>query len=231
MSKRAQQFTIIGVLAAAIIIAIVVIATSGESGEGTPATDSAEVTKRFAGIPQEGLVLGNPNAPETVIEFADLQCPFCKQFAEETLPELVEKQVRTGKIKLELRLIAIVGDGVQSTTAATAAASASMQNKLWQFSDLFYLNQGLENSGYVTDDFVNSIYEAIPGLDVEQAQSDRTSTEAQSMVQDNLALAGKYGVSSTPSLFLDTGKGKPVPIEINGFGYANFEKALEQARS
>jgi len=231
MSKRAQQLTIIGVLAAVIVVLVVVFSQgSGDSGGG-PAADSKEVEKRFAGIPQQGLVLGDPNAPETVVEFADLQCPFCGEFAKETLPDLVEKEVRTGQIKLELRLIAIVGDGVQSTTAATAAASASLQDKLWQFTDLFYLNQGIENTGYVTDDFITSIYEAIPGLDVEQAQADRTSEAAQSVFAEDLALAEQYGVSSTPSLFLKQGNGKPVPIEVEAFDYPSFEKALQAARS
>lgn len=232
MSKRAQQLTIIGVLAAVIVVLIIVFSqSSGSDSGGGPAADSQEVEKRFAGIPQEGLVLGDPKAPETIIEFADMQCPFCAQFAKETLPDLVDNEVRPGKIKLELRLIAIVGDGVQSTTAATAAASASLQNKLWQFADLFYLNQGIENTGYVTDDFITSIYDAIPGLNVEKAQADRTSEAAQTVFAEDLALAEQYGVSSTPSLFLKTGNGKPVPIEIQGFDYASFEKALQAARS
>ena len=232
MSKRAQQLTIIGVLAAVIVVLIIVFSQgSGSDSGGGPAADSQEVEKRFAGIPQDGLTLGDPKAPETIIEFADMQCPFCAQFAKETLPDLVDNEVRPGKIKLELRLIAIVGDGVQSTTAATAAASASLQNKLWQFTDLFYLNQGIENTGYVTDDFITSIYDAIPGLNVEKAQADRTSEAAQTVFAEDLALAEQYGVSSTPSLFLKTGNGKPVPIEIQGFDYASFEKALQAARS
>lgn len=231
MSKRAQQLTIIGVLAAIIVVLVIVFSQSGGDSNAGPAADSQEVTKRFAGIPQDGLVLGDPNAPETVVEFADLQCPFCAEFAKQTLPDLVDKEVRSGNIKLELRLIAIVGDGVQSTTAATAAASASLQNKLWQFADLFYLNQGIENTGYVTDDFITSIYDAIPGLDVAKAQEDRTSQQAQAVFAEDLALAQQYGVSSTPSLFLKKGNGKPVPIELQNFDYASFEKALETARS
>lgn len=224
--------TIIGVLAAVIVVLIIVFSlNSGSDSSGGPAADSKEVEKRFAGIPQEGLVLGDPKAPETIIEFADLQCPFCGQFAKETLPELVDNEVRPGKVKLELRLIAIVGDGVQSQTAATAAASASLQNKLWQFTDLFYLNQGIENTGYVTDDFITSIYEAIPGLNVDKAQADRTSEASQTVFAEDLALAEQYGVSSTPSLFLKTGSGKPVPIDIQNFDYASFEKALQTARS
>ncbi len=231
MSKRAQQLTIIGVLAAVIVVLVVVFSQGSSETSAGPAANSKEVEKRFAGIPQKGVVLGDPNAPETIVEFADLQCPFCGEFAKETLPDLVDKQVRTGKVKLELRLIAIVGDGVQSTTAATAAAAASLQDKLWQFTDLFYLNQGIENTGYVTDDFITSIYDAIPGLDVEQAQADRTSEAAQAVFAEDLALAGEYGVSSTPSLFLKTGNGDPVPIELESFDYASFEQALQAARS
>jgi len=232
MRARSRQLSLFVSLAAVIVVAAMVIpGCGGGSGGSGDLSGAAEVNKRFAGIPQDGVTLGDPKAPETVIEFADLQCPYCKQFAEDVLPDLVDKQVRPGKLKLELRLIAIVGDRVQSTTAATAAASASMQNKIWQFSDLFYINQGVEESAYVTDDFITSIYDAISGLDVDQAQADRTSEAAQAVFAEDLALAGEYGVSSTPSLFLKTGNGDPVPIELESFDYASFEQALEAARS
>src|SRR4051812_21784724 len=45
----------------------------------------------FAGIPQEGISLGEPSAPVTIVEFSDLQCPFCKRFAVRTLPTVIER--------------------------------------------------------------------------------------------------------------------------------------------
>src|SRR5947207_606368 len=107
---------------------------------------------QFKGIPQSGRVLGRSDAPVTMVEFADLQCPFCAQYAQDALPTVVSRYIRAGKLKLELRLIAIIGP--DSGKARRMAAAAQRQNRLWNFAELFYRNQGEENSGYVTDPFL-----------------------------------------------------------------------------
>ena len=229
MSKRGQQLLIVGVLAAVIVVVAIVLSSSGSDSDAGPAADSAKVEKLFAGIPQQGVLLGDPDAPEKLIEFVDMQCPFCAEFSKNSLPEIVAGPVRRGEMAIELRVISFIG--VQSDTAAGAAAAAALQNRLFQFSDLFFLNQGVENSGYIDDQFLTSLYEATPGLDVAQADADRTSTQAQSLIAEADDLASKLGVDSTPSLFLVEGNGKPVPVEIQGFEYSDFQSALDAARA
>lgn len=229
MSPRAQKLLIVGVLAAVIVVAIVVLGSAGSDSDSGPADDAGEVEKLFAGIPQRGVVLGNPDAPERVIEFVDMQCPFCAEFSKDALPEIVSGPVRKGELALELRVIAFIG--VQSDTAAGAAAAAALQNRLFQFADLFFLNQGVENSGYVDDQFLNSLYEATPGLDVAQADEERTSAEAQPLIVEADELAAELDVQSTPSFFLVRGKGRPIPMEIAGFSFSDFQSALDAARS
>ena len=76
----------------------------------------------LAGIPQSGIYLGNPAAPVPLVEFADLQCPFCREYTLQTLPQLVQDYVRTGKVRMEFRNLSFLGK--DSVTAGRAAAAA-----------------------------------------------------------------------------------------------------------
>ena len=86
--------------------------------------------------------MGDPDAPLTVTEFVDLQCPFCAQVSATTLPTIVNDYGRSGKVQLH-----VLGPD------STVAAGAERQGKLWPFLEVFYAKQGQANSGYVTDEF------------------------------------------------------------------------------
>ena len=124
------------------------------------------MASEFAGIPEQGTFLGDPKAPATLVEFADLQCPFCAQFARDALPGLLSEWVRPGRLRLDLRLVSIIGP--DSRVAARMAGAAALQDRLWPFAELFFLNQGTENSGYVTTPFLSAIATATPGLDARE---------------------------------------------------------------
>jgi len=127
-----------------------------------------QTTARLRGIPQQGTVLGRPDAPVTLVEYADLQCPYCGVWARETLPQLVREYVRTGKVKLVFRGLAFVGP--DSATGLTTALAAANQGRLWQVVDLVYANQGEENSGWLDDELLRSIGGQLPGLDVDRSR-------------------------------------------------------------
>ena len=91
-----------------------------------------------------------------MVEFVDLQCPFCAEYTRDALPTIVKRYVRTGKLKLELRPVAILGPD-SATARGRGRGSRAQQNRIWQFADLWYLNQGRENSGYVDDAFLRRI--------------------------------------------------------------------------
>jgi protein-disulfide isomerase len=226
--RRRTQLLAIGAFAAAIVVAAIVISQSGSDDGGGGEPSSTDVEQLFEGIPQSGLLLGDPAAPATVIEFVDMQCPFCAEFSRRALPSIIEERVRTGELALELRVLPILGP--DSETAALAAAATVPQDRLWQFADLFFADQGAENSGYVTDGFIAEIYAMTPGLDPERAEADRSSAEARRLVQQNQALANRLGVDATPTLLLAEGNADPVELELGELTYEGFEEAIAAAR-
>ena len=96
-----------------------------------------------------------PDAPVTLVEFADLQCPFCAEYERNVFPELLDRYVKTGKVRLELHLLRFLGP--DSDRLARVAAAASKQDRMWQFTTLAFARQGTENSGYATAAFINGL--------------------------------------------------------------------------
>lgn len=115
----------------------------------------AETRTTFAGIPQDGTTLGDPEAPMVLTEFIDLQCFSCRQAAIQVLPGVIETYVRTGRLRLELRTLTFVGP--DSVRAAKAAHAAATRDLMWNFTELWFLNQGEEGSGYATNPFIRAI--------------------------------------------------------------------------
>jgi protein-disulfide isomerase len=220
--------------AAVLVVAAVAISTSGGSdgnkggGKQTGAVaGAAAVNERFTGIPQKGLALGDPKAPVTLLEFADLQCPFCRDAATRSLPTLVDRYVRSGKARVEFRNFAILGP--DSEKAARALAGAAEQDKAWPFLELWYLNQGEENSGYVTDAFIRRIASAVPGLDAERVVAAANDVSKSDSLRVATTEAQKYGVDSTPSFLIGRTGGPVRLLQLNDAGDpAEFAGPIDQ---
>ena len=121
-------------------------------------------------------MLGDPDAPVTITEYVDLQCPICAEASKQTLPALINDYVKTGKVKLQARTLSFLGP--DSVRAAKVAAGAQEQGRLWAFLETFYASQGTENSGYVTDDFLREVA-AAAGVDAEKALDFADTPKAQ----------------------------------------------------
>jgi protein-disulfide isomerase len=228
--RRLGMLGIAGAVAIAVVLAAVVISSSGGDNKGGgaqtgPAAGAADVQKRLDGIPQSGLTLGDPKAPVTLVEFADLQCPFCKEAATSAMPTLIDRYVRAGKLRIEFRNFAILGP--DSEKAARALAGAAQQNKAWQFLELWYQNQGQEHTGYVTDQFIGRIAGGVPGLDAAQvvaASNDTQNTDSLGVARTE---ANKFGITSTPS-FLIGRTGQPLKLlEVQSLDAQPFTQAID----
>jgi protein-disulfide isomerase len=163
-----------------VLVAILSSGSTSQLAPGKPVPGAAQTLALLAGIPQRGAALGNPRAPVTLVEFGDLQCPGCALFAQETLPAIITRYVRSGRVLLIFRALDFIGG--DSARAARAAYALGEQNRLWQFIELMYRNQGLENSSYVTDTYLRALAGAIPGADVSGALAARNAPGVQSQL-------------------------------------------------
>ena len=129
-------------------------------------------------------------------EYADLQCPFCGKSARDNWPDIVRRFVRPGRAKLVFRNLAFLG--TDSLDGARMAAAAALQNRMWQFVDLVYRNQGAEGAGWVTDAYLRRVAVGA-GLDVPRAFAQRRSAAVLELLSEAKALADAAGVRATPA--------------------------------
>jgi protein-disulfide isomerase len=209
---------------AAVLVAVAIAISQGGADDdeaSAPAPAQAEGgggASLFEGIPQQGVALGDPDAPATLIEFADLQCPFCAEFATGELPEVVDDYVRPGRLRLDLRLLAFIGP--DSERGRQVAHAAALQNRMWEYTDLFFHNQGTENSGYATNAFLERLARQTPGLDTDQLAEDFANPDAEALTRQAERLAKQLQVDGTPSFYLVRDGAQPESVQIDGLDEA-----------
>jgi protein-disulfide isomerase len=211
----------------AVLVAILTAGSTSQLAPGKPVPAAAQTLALLAGIPQHGIALGDPRAPVKLVEFGDLQCPACAQFATDTLPTIVSRYVRSGRVTLEFRALDLIG--ADSRRAASIALALAEQGHLWQFIELAYHNQGLENSGYVTDTYLSALAAAIPGVDYPRALAARNSAAVRAQLDEARALARQAHIASTPSFELVRAGQPPRRFSPAGLDGASFSHALDAA--
>jgi protein-disulfide isomerase len=205
-------------LGVAVAVATVIVVAAILMSQGGAEDNNISEPPRVERVAQDGVYLGDPDAPATLIEFADLQCPFCAEFATEELPGVIDSYVRDGRLRLELRLLAFIGP--DSERARQVANAAALQDRMWNYTEHFFRNQGPENSGYATDSFLQGLARETRGLDVERLSADLGSQEAEALTRQAERLAQRLRVDGTPSFYLVQDGGEPEPIEIDALGEA-----------
>lgn len=190
---------------AAVLVVVVLVAVSqsgddGAGGGGDSVSGVDEVESELAGIPQRGTVLGERDADVRIVEFGDLQCPACAQYAETQIPSVIDGPVKSGDAQIEFVNFVIIGP--DSDVAARAALAASEQDRYWEFVELFYRNQGQENAGYVTDEFLTDIARAAGVEDIEAWNAARDDPRWNEQLAETQSEASTLGIQSTPSVVI-----------------------------
>ncbi len=200
MDDQENKFIIPGaIVLAGLIIAVAVI----YSTVGFKSSDKPSGTAAVGALPafsSSDFVLGDQNAPVTIIEYSDFQCPFCGKFFKETESMLREKYIKTGKVKFIYRSFAFLGQ--ESLLAANAARCAGEQGKFWQYHDYLYSNQSGENQGAFSKDNLKSFATAL-GLDTEKFNACLDSEKYTDLIQKETKAGGEAGVQGTPANFIN----------------------------
>lgn len=202
--------------------------TNGSVATGLPG--AADVHALFKGIPQKGLTLGSPFAPVTMVEYIDLQCPFCQAFETQVFPSIVKRYIRTGKLKVVARPLDFIGS--DSSRGRNAMIAAGAQNKAFDFSEILYDNQRTENTGWLDDNMVVQAAQSIPGLNPRLLFTQRNTSFVKKQASNYDALDVIDKVTATPTLFVGkTGtKGKVVNL-ASSVDEASLVNAINAALS
>ena len=241
-SRRDRRLRTVGaiVLGAIIVVAVLIVVNSGgkkgglQTGTEASAT-STSVSGLLAGIPQSGATLGSPNAPVTMTYYGDYECPVCQAFTlQGGFPQVVQNDVRQGKVKVEYKSFCTAtcnGPG-QSVfnTQQVAGLAAGKQNKFWDYTELFYHQQGDETSGYVNEKFLDGLAHQTAGLDFNQWSTARNDAALSTEVTNGEASAHSVGVSATPTLIFVGPTGKKAQPQTSVPSYSDLQQALKQVQ-
>lgn len=144
-------------------------------------------------------LLGNPDAPITIVEFGDYQCFYCNKFFHDTEDQIVENYIKTGKAKMLFKDFTIIGQ--DSVTAAHAAHCANEQGKFWEYHDVLYNNWNGENNGWASAEN-QLIFAQGVGLDITKFSECTDSNKYKEMIQASTKDAQTLGLSGTPGFFV-----------------------------
>ncbi|MBI2635397.1 MAG: DsbA family protein [Parcubacteria group bacterium] len=202
MDEQTNRFLIPGaIVLAAIVIAIAVIySINGPSAGNKKGNSEIAALGTLPEVSLTDFILGDKNAPVTMIEYGDFQCPFCGRFFKETESTLREKYIKTGKIKFIYRDFAFLGP--ESTWAANAARCAGEQGKFWEYHDYLYSNQRGENQGAFSKDNLKGFAKVV-GLDSAKFNSCLDSDKYNDAVSKETKAGGEAGVTGTPASFIN----------------------------
>jgi protein-disulfide isomerase len=233
--RRTRRIRMIGgVVIAAVAVAVIAIAISSGGGhkgglaKGTAATKTvAQVQSLLNGIPQDGTRLGNPKAPVTMTYYGDLQCPVCQAFTLNGFKQLVSKDVRSGKVQVVYKSLQTATRDQQTfALQQVAALAAGQQQRFWNYTELFYHQQGQEDSGYVNESFLDSLARQVPGLKMNTWTNDRNSSSLTSQISTDANQAASVGANATPTLVFKGPKGQAQPIS-GDIPYGSLQQSIQ----
>jgi len=246
LRRRRQASPRVLFLAGAIVVAIVIAAVvgfgstggKGSSTDKLPTNGSlvnalpgaGNVNTLLKGIPQQGLTLGSRTAPVTLVEYIDLQCPYCREFETTVMPQIVKDYVRTGKVKVVARVLDFIGP--DSSRGRAAMIAAGKQGKAFNLAQLLYYNQGTENTGWLNDDMLAGAARSVPGLNPREVFATRTSAAVTQQADTTDRQANAAGVIGTPTLFVGKTGGPSTQVRLTSpTDAATLVRALNAARA
>ncbi len=226
--KSVLRISPIALAAVAVAVAGVLIATgvsdvAGSSGRPSSAPVEKEVSALLSGVPQSGDTLGQASAPITLQIFGDLESADVRTFVVWLLPDIIREWVRTNIVKVQYRSFMAASSSYPDVFVSqqAAAVAAGVQDRLWNFIETFYHEQGQEHTRYVTEAYLDGIAEQVPGLNLSEWESARGNSQLTRQVVEDAHAAQAIGFPDAPVFLIGRTGGKLVPWP----GYRLYEEA------
>jgi len=190
----------LSIVIAGVIIGIAIV--SSNSPQKASIKDSIKNTvdtEIVSADVDDDAIKGNPNAPVTIIEFSDYQCPFCARFYLETLPQIEEKYIKTGKVKFVYRDFPL-SNHAYAQKSAEASECAGEQDKFWEYHNLLFENQrewSQKGSSKLKE------YAVQLGLNADRFDKCLDRGEMEDEVKKDFSDGSRLGVQGTPAFFIN----------------------------
>ena len=180
---------------ALLVPAFVALASTAGCATGTRSAEQPAVPSPTTAPQVDQRILGSADAPVMIIEFTDLQCPYCARFARDTWPQLRERYVDTGKVRFATRDLPLPFHEF-ALPAAVASRCAGQQGKFWEYREALFRDQSrLGQAPYAE-------LAATFGLDATRFEACRADPKVEQEVRADMKLAASSGISATPSFVI-----------------------------
>jgi protein-disulfide isomerase len=201
--RRRLMMIVGGVVGIALIAAVVLIFINNRDDEGSDLPAVSAIAAPEITAPRDGLTIGDPNAPVSIVEYGDYQCPFCAQASDEGFRPMLDQYINTGQVHFTYVPMSFLGD--ESKDAAEAALCANDQGKFWEMHETIYANHSGENQGAYSRSRLNTMAENI-GLTMDQFNACMDSGQHEGEVANYANVATQAGVTSTPTFVINNGE-------------------------
>lgn len=177
-------------------------------------------------INENSPVLGDDNAPVTIFDFSDFQCPMCARYSKNIEPSIIADYVNTGKVKLVYKHFAIFGQ--DSINAAKVSQCVNEQGKFGDFKKILYDNQKGPNTGWASKDNLINFASQIPEINLESLNSCVISNKYDSMINTDLLQAMAYNFAGTPAFIVVKSDGSSPEVIGGAYPFPLFKSIIEK---
>ncbi len=195
-----------------------------------PAAPAEDLTPKEVGLDDDA-VLGDKDAPVTIVEFSDYECPFCKRHFTDTYPQLKEEYIDTGKVRMVFRDLPLSFHDPMATKEAMAAECVREQSgdeAYYKMHDLMFTNTTSNGTGLTEEKVYQLAAEA--GANSDSVKECVTSEKYKEEIAKDISDGAEVGASATPTFFIGKSNGDKIlgtPL-IGAYPYQNFKDLIEK---
>ncbi|MGH7175446.1 MAG: DsbA family protein [Minisyncoccia bacterium] len=212
------------VVLAGLFIGGAVVWNGSHPATGTGTTPTQAVNIKNVKTTDEPYI-GDANAPVTIAEWSDYQCPFCKQFESDTLPQIIQNYVNAGKVKVVFKDFQFLGPDSMVDAEYARSIWALYPSQWFAWRTAFYVGEPQENSLSTADNlaYIKKITQGIAGIDWSKVSADvaANQTTYDAAINADKSEAGNFGIQATPSFVIGT------QMIAGAYPYATFQAAID----